>query len=249
MVIRLLLLLLVCWQALGHGRPVQARQNSTANLSSTANATVYPTTTALVMFPNRLYIVVCQTIGANATHTLTSGHSGVSWTQIEKTNYNTVAAPASAISIWRGLHTGSSALSGTLTNTASVSSTGGHIYIVECWNVDTSSGAGGSSAIVQSKPANSDTGNPTTTITAPNASTRNMLIWAVGAPANTPAYAYAASTTTFPTTLFTDQGQNTPANGLDVFVTYRAQAGYTAPLVSGTSRNWGGLCVEIKATP
>ncbi len=204
----------------------------------TGNTTSY-VLPSFTMEPNVLYLVAVVTSdGASLvhTHSVASGHSGVSWTQIQSTTFNTPAAPTERISLWRGSST--SRVSGTLTNTTSDAATGCHIAVIAAQHVDLSS------PVVQSGFATNNTAAIGVTLSALGNTHENSVLLLVGGPSNG---TVSAPTNSWAGLELVDNGYNTPATGLSVTVQDKARQ--TTAQVVKASAHWGAIAVELRAAP
>lgn len=238
MVKRLLLALLISGAlaaAQYHGFHVWWRQLVTS--SDTSNAGTYATAT-FPMATNHTYLVAVQTSDTASlvhTHSLSSGHTGVTWTQINTVLFNTVAAPTERISLWKGSCTTSS--SGTLTNTVSDNATGCNMVVWELTGT-----AQVSSLIIQSNTATGSGADPSITLgSTVDQGRRDLVVMVIGTGSNGSA---VAPNIAWNAVEDADIGYNTPASGLAVYGAARTEK--TTAKVTRTASEWGALAVEVR---
>lgn len=205
--------------------------------TDTSNTTTY-LTSSFQMDTNHTYLVAVATSDSATlvhTHSLTSSHTGGTWAQIKTVTLNTSAAPTERLSLWKGKCSANG--SGVITNTTSDAATGCAMVVWELTGTDVYA-----SLIVQSNSVNGTTADPSLALPgAPDSTADNLVVMALADGSNGSS---AAINSAWNALEDADIGYNTPATGLAVYGSMRAQN--ATAKVTRTASEWGAIVVEVR---
>lgn len=205
---------------------------------STTAASSYATGASFTPTANALCLCGVVNSKASAPDTPTVSGNGLTWVQIATVTFNSIASPTVRATLFRAL--GASPSNGATTaDFGGVNQTGGHIFVCQFKNTDTS-GTNGSGAIVQSTTNRGDaSANPNITLSA-LAQSRNAVFAWFGNSLN----GFAGTAETGWTEDY-DGGYNTPATG--GYATHHIGLNDASIAVTASSSSWGGVGAEIKS--
>jgi hypothetical protein len=209
--------------------------------TSTTGATSYATA-SVTGRRDSLQLLAVVNSKASAPDTPTASGGGLTWVQIATKTYNTTGSPTQRITLFRAL--GSPTAGAITADFAGATQTGCSLYICQFHNVDTS-GTNGSGAIVQNATNSAETSTSgSVTLAAVDSTTRNAgyVVWGGSLNSSTVMTAEGGWAEV------ADAGYNTPTTWIGVQIATPAFSDNT-PTATFTSQNWGGIAIEIKATP
>jgi hypothetical protein len=206
------------------------------NLNDNGNAAEY-TTAAFKPGAFRLVLAMVSTDDTVLpdAHALTSLHG--TWTEVARTNVNTIATPLTRVSLWR-LMTTNGVVSSTLTNKFSNAATGCNISVMEFISVRTD-GTGGAGAITNITMAAADATANSTVTPATEINPRNGTYAGAANDVNP-----FAGTPEVDWIEDEDAGHSAPNSG--IYVTHRNNTLDNTVVVTRASTDWGIFGAIIK---
>lgn len=181
-----------------------------------------------------LFVLTSDTASLVHTHSITSGHTGMTWTQQTNKLFNTTASPTERISVWTATATSTSV--GTYTNTTSDAATGCIMILLQVRQ------AASTSPVAQFLATTGTGADPSITFSALNKPSHSLELVGVGTASNGNSATVNAGWNSIE---LSDQGYNTPASGLAVYACMRASD--LSAIVTRSASEWGLVALEIKA--
>ena len=206
--------------------------------SSTANSGTYATA-SVAGAANTLVLLAFQNHGSTqrSVSSVVGGGASAGWTSVRSINYNSIAAPADEVDVWRYL-TATPAAASAITITLSGTASDGQWVVTQFSNVSRA-GTNGANAVVQSVSSRADTASRLTCILASFTSTVNV-------PWGSISFSTTAANTINPGANFKELGEANSGefSGIESEWSTVQNTSVDAALTAG-SRNAGGIAIEV----